>query len=90
MFCMYAVTARKFGVLQILFLPLGRGQIRQDLCVCCSYDNGVTGGVVAMPGFLEQFFPEVGERVKARARSEEGKERIVIQLYTSCNPAQGF
>ena len=23
----------------------------------CSYDNGITGGVVAMPGFLKEFFP---------------------------------
>ena len=22
-------------------------------------DNGVTGGVVAMPGFLQKFFPEI-------------------------------
>lgn len=23
----------------------------------CRYDNGITGGIVAMPGFLSKFFP---------------------------------
>ena len=36
----------------------------------CRYDNGVTGGVVAMPGFLEDFFPEVLQHVDARSDGE--------------------
>ena len=27
--------------------------------ICCSYDNGITGGVVSMPGFLKKFFPGI-------------------------------
>ena len=26
---------------------------------CCRYDNGITGGVVAMDGFLKRFFPGI-------------------------------
>lgn len=41
-----------------------------------SYDNGVTGGVVGMPDFLEKFFPSVLADVEAG-----GKSACIALLY---------
>lgn len=40
--------------------------------------NFLAGGVVAMPGFLEDFFPEVLEHVDARSDGEHLAQGVCI------------